>query len=72
MLVLTQLHCGVRELRAMHRTLHRCAAGIDQAHRVALQLGAVAVFEIDDVLRHLDQRRGIRGGEIFALAQTQQ
>src|SRR5204863_3346981 len=70
--VMPQLDRVGGELRNMHRTVYRLAPRVADTYAVERELGAVAVLEVDDALRDLDQGRGVGGGEILALAEAEQ
>ena len=62
----------IRHLRDAHRPLHRRAACIGDAVAVRPDLGAVAVLEVDDATRDLQERRDVGRGEVFALAEPEE
>ncbi len=70
--VVSQLDRVGGELRNMHRAAYRLAARVADAHAVEGELGAVAVLEVDDALRDLDERRGVGGREVLAVAEAEE
>ena len=55
-LVGTERHSVVAQLRQMLLALHRRPAGVGDAQAVRADLGAIAVFQVDDAASHLHQR----------------
>jgi hypothetical protein len=54
------------------RALDRRAVGAHDAHAAAGDLGDVAVLEVDQGARHLQQRGGVRGGVMTVFAEPEQ
>src|SRR4051812_22546828 len=72
MAVRPELDLGGSKARDVNRTLDVLAVRVDDADAVERDLGEIAFFEIDDVLRHLDESGSIRCGEVLALAEPEQ
>ena len=60
------------ELRHVDRAAHCLAVKIGHARALERDFGAIAVLEIDHAPRDLDERRGVRGGEVLAFAQAEE
>ena len=56
----------------MHRALDRGAVEMGDLDRSGGQLGNIAVFQIDHVAGDLEQGRGIGGGVVAGLGNTEQ